>query len=209
MENIDFLPDRIRLQRSRRRRIIRQAFLAVVCTMGLVLLGYVRQNAVRNAQAELSSLREHGQELQRQVAMRDGLEKQQAQLQIARRVDDQLGSRINALEVLAELSKMVPSNMTLISLNFETIEQKVPIDMNAGGKPSARASSAGPTKERVVKRVRLTLTGIAMNDVDVANFIAQLSANPLFEDVNMGYAKTTDFRGKSSREFQADCYVSK
>jgi len=209
MENIDFLPDRIRLQRSRRRRIIRQAFLAFVCAMGLVLLGYVRQNSVRNAQAELASLREHGQELQQQVALRDSLEKQQAQLQIARRVDDQLGSRINALEVLAELSKIVPSNMTLTSLNFETIEQKVPIDLTAGDKTSQRASTAGPTKERTFKRVHLTLVGIARNDVDVANFIAQLSANPLFEDVNMGYAKTTDFRGKSSREFQADCYVSK
>lgn len=209
MENIDFLPDRIRQQRSRRRRIIRQAFLAVVCALGLALLGYARQNAVRNAQAELATVNDRGQELQQRVVMRDALEKQQAQMQIAQKVDEQLGSRINALDVLAEVSRLVPPNMILTSLNYETIDQKMTIDMTAGGKSSPRAKTGGPAKERTVKRLRLTLTGIAMGDVDVANFIAQMSANPLFEDVNMGYARTIEFRGRSAREFQADCYVSK
>jgi hypothetical protein len=59
-----------------------------------------------------------------------------------------------------------------------------------------------------VKRVRLMLTGIAPGDVDVANFIGQLSASPLVEDVNMGYAKTVEFRGRLAREFQASCYIT-
>lgn len=205
MESIDFLPDRIRQQRSRRRRIIRQGFLVGVCALGLVLLGYVRQNTIRHAQAELTALKEHGQDLQRQLAMRENLEKQQAELQIAKRVDEQLGSRVNALDALAELSKLMPPNMTLTSLNFETIEERVPVDMSAG--KAARATAA--KREKTVKRVRLMITGVALSDVDIANFIAQLSTSPLLEDVNMGYSKTVDFRGHSAREFQADCYVAK
>ena len=59
----------------------------------------------------------------------------------------------------------------------------------------------------MVKRVLLVIDGMAPNDVDVANFIGQLSACPLFEDVHMGYAKTVRFRGAEAREFQAKCYV--
>ncbi len=62
---------------------------------------------------------------------------------------------------------------------------------------------------KLVRRVRVVLAGLAPTDVDVANFIGQLSASPLFENVNMGYAKTVRFRGRSAREFQASCYLAK
>jgi len=77
---------------------------------------------------------------------------------------------------------------------------------------SLRVSPAGaqPRKEdKAVHRVRLVLTGLAPTDVDVANFIGQLSASRLFEDVTMGYAKNVSFRGRSAREFRASCYVAR
>ena len=48
---------------------------------------------------------------------------------------------------------------------------------------------------------------LSPNNVDVANFIADLSASPLFEEVDMGYAKNIVFRSKAAKEFQASCYV--
>ena len=53
------------------------------------------------------------------------------------------------------------------------------------------------------------LTGMAPTDVDVANFIGQLSASCLFKNVNMGYAKTVTFQRRSAKEFQASCYLAK
>jgi len=43
----------------------------------------------------------------------------------------------------------------------------------------------------------------------VANFIGQLSASLLFEEVSMGFARTETFRGRSARRFQASCYLVK
>ena len=65
----------------------------------------------------------------------------------------------------------------------------------------------GKGKEITRKRLRLVLTGLAPGDVDVANFIGQLSGSPVFEDVNMGYARNVEFNGRLAREFQASCYV--
>jgi len=77
------------------------------------------------------------------------------------------------------------------------------------GAPGRAMTADGGSKPRVIrtKRMRLVLTGLAPTDVDVANFIGQLSASPLFEDVNMGYAKTVSVEGLTAREFQASCYV--
>ena len=53
------------------------------------------------------------------------------------------------------------------------------------------------------------LTGLSPTDIEIANFIGQLSASPLFEDVNMGYARTEEFDGRVGRKFQASCLVAR
>ena len=205
MENLDFLPDRIRQQRSRRNALIRQGYLVAACCVGIVLLAYMRQGTIRSAQAELSLLKDRSGNVQQQLAMRAGLEAQQAELMIKKRIDDQIGSRANALDILAELDQIVPPSMILGSLTLEATEQRQTIQsVNGGLAPSAAGRQA---QQLVVNRMRMVITGIAPTDVDVANFIGQLSASPLFEDVNMGYARNCEFRGRGAREFQVSCYV--
>ena len=209
MENLDFLPERTRLQRERRRRLFRQGYLTLICIAGLVVVGYVRQGSVRQAQASLDSLNAQQQQLQRQVSMRQDMERQLGEFQLLKRINDDLGSRVCALDMLAELDKLLPRNMALTNLSFEAVQLQVPLKQPTGGGDPGRVAPAVDTGKTVtVKRVRLMLTGIAPGDVDVANFIGQLSASPLVEDVNMGYAKTVDFRGRLAREFQASCYIT-
>jgi len=207
MEMIDFLPNRIRVQRHRRRRLIRQGVWVCVCALGLLLFAYVRQDHIHAAQAELIEMQAYNLNLREQTFAREALEKQQGELEIARKVEEQLGSRVGALDVLSELGDKMPANMALTSLTIETVEQRVPVDMTA--RSSARASVAAIKRDKSVKRVRLTLTGLSTSDVEIANFIAQLSVSPLFEDVTMGYVKPVEFRGRMVREFQSACYVSK
>jgi Tfp pilus assembly protein PilN len=207
MEKIDFLPERIKVQRARRASLVRQVCLLGVCLAALAALAYVRHQRIGSAKAELIALKDQSTNMQRQLAFRGELERQQADLMIKKRIDDQLGSRVNALEVLAELERLLPESIVLTSLNLEAVELRVPLKpAEDKASSSARAANNRP-KEKVVKRVRLVFTGLAPSDVDLANFIAQLSAGRLFEDINMGYAKNVDFRGRSAREFQASCYV--
>jgi Tfp pilus assembly protein PilN len=210
MLSIDFLPERIKLQRARRKYLVRQAYFLGVCVVALVVLGLVRSGRISSARAERALLKECRVNTQRQLAIREKLEVEQTKVNIKKQIDDQLGSRVNTRDILAELSRLLPKSMSLTKFSFEATEVPMAAGPAGGGdRRSGRARPAGQAKQevRTVRRVVVIVDGLAPNDVDVANFIGQLSACPLFEDVHMGYTRTLEFRGQEAREFQARCYL--
>ena len=210
MYQVDFLPRRIHQQRVRRRRLVRQGWLLAVCVLAMGLLTHVRRGRIANAQSQLAVLAERADNLQRQISMIPAVEGQMADLLIKKRIDGELGSRADCTGVLAELCRVVPPNMALIALELKTVELRAaPVKTTHRPSASGARSKLRPQPGGTVRRVRLMLTGLAPTDVDVANFIGQLSASCLFEDVNMGYAKTEGFRGRSAREFKANCYLAR
>jgi hypothetical protein len=210
MLSIDFLPERVRIQRARRKRLVRQGYLLAGYVAAMCVLAYARHDSIGSARAELAMLEQCAANTQRQLAMRKSLELQQAELNIKKQIEDQLGSRVNTRDILAELSRLMPKSMSVTKFSFEAMDIPQTARPAAGDDSRrARSAAAGEIKEKVVvvKRVLVVVDGLAPNDIDVANFIGQLSACPLFEDVHMGYAKTVEFRGRPGREFQARCYV--
>ncbi len=206
MNTIDFLPERIRARREKRRRLISQSCLLVVCFIALGILGWFRQAKIEKARAELALLQSRAQNVQRQIETKKLLQEQMGELMIKKRIEEHLGSRARILDIMVELQNLVPPSMALTKLQVETKEITVPVE--PGPNVGARARTAtGAPKNRKIKRVQLVLTGLAPTDVEVANFIGQMSASPLLEDVNMGYARTVEFRGRTAREFRANCYV--
>ncbi len=210
MNEIDFLPERIKDQRRRRRQLIRQVYLMALCIAGLGLMTYVFQLRVNKARGELDMLRSRSKAMDSQIALRDQLNQQLAELMIKSRIEEQLGRRVGTLDILGELQIVMPESLTLTSMTMETIAVQVAADRadnrNSSNQPVSRN---GATKDKTVKRVRLVLTGMAPTDVDVANFIGQLAGSKLFEDVSMGYARNVKFRNRQAREFQANCYLTR
>jgi len=210
MNEIDFLPERIKDQRMLRRQLIRQGYLMVLCIAGLGVMTYVFQLRVDKAQGELEMLRSRGRDMDSQIVLRDELNQQLAELMIKSRIEEQLGRRVGTLDILGELQKVMPESLTLTNMTMETVTVQVVADpaekRNASNQP---VSGKGAAKETTVKRVRLVLTGMAPTDVDVANFIGQLAGSKCFEDVSMGYAKNVSFRNRVAREFQANCYLTR
>ncbi|MCK4602065.1 MAG: PilN domain-containing protein [Phycisphaerae bacterium] len=209
MNRIDFLPEHIRAHRARNRRLVRQGYFLAACVLVLATVGYFGHRRVGRAQAELTALSKRDVNFESQMKLREQLEQQEAELLTKKRIDDQMGSSVSALLILAEVSRLQPQGLALTSLKVEAKEVRIPIKLASRQHGSSRAVNAGGRrqKEKVVKRVRLSITGLAPTDVDIADFIGQLSASPMFEQVNMGYARSTTFRGRSAREFQASCYV--
>ena len=210
MREIDFLPERIREQRRRRRLLVRQGYLMVLCIVGLGVMTYVFQSQVDRARSELEMLRGRSETLKSQMRLREEFDVQLADLMIKGRIEDQIGRRVSTLDVFGELQRVLPESMTLTNMTMETIEVPVlgdPAKRRNGSTRAVKGKSSG--KEKMAKRVRLVLTGMAPTDVDVANFIGQLAGSRLFEGVSMGYAKTEAFRGRSARKFQANCYLTR
>jgi len=207
MEEIDFLPDRIKAQRSRRHRLAVQGYLMAICLAGLVALAYVFHVRVETARGELSMLEGREAAMKQQLAIKESLERELADLMIKRRIEERLGRRVGTLDVLVELQRVMPKSMALTRLNMETVEVAVPVRAVGENRSNRPVADGAATKQQVVKRVRLTLTGMAPTDVDVANFIGQLAGSRLFEDVNMGYARNVTFRSRGARQFQVSCHV--
>lgn len=211
MRELDFLPERVRQQRARRGRLLRQGYLLAGCVVAMAGLTYVRQGRIASARGELAALDARGEALQQQVGMIPALERQMSELLIRKRIDEELGGRTDCTAVLAELARVMPRSVVLVSMELRTVEMDLE-GARPGPRPGQEATLAtgkkAPAPVKAVRRASLVLTGLAATDVDVANFIGQLSASCLFEDVHMGYAKTVTFRGRAAREFQASCYLA-
>jgi Tfp pilus assembly protein PilN len=204
MDSIDFLPERIRQQRTRRRRLICKIYLLVACAMALVLLGYLRGTQIKQASAQLATIQENGQSLRKQVLLRKQLEEQMLDLNVKKLVEEHLGSRVSPQLVLAELQKLLPEGIGLTKM--ELTAQEIPADKRALAKPVG-VNDKPDTQGQ--KRLRMLIVGLAPSDVDLANFIAQLSTSPLFENVNMVYSKSVVIQGHVAQEFSATCLVAK
>ncbi len=210
MKEIDFLPERIRQQRKRRRRLIRQSYVMLLCLVVLGVLMYAFGLRVEKARGKLQELRGRSAAMDSQLALRDKLNEQLAEMMIKSRIEEQLGRRVGTLDVLAELQRVMPASLALTNMKMETVEMSVELTPAQRLNSSSMAMSrSGPVRNKTVKRVRLVLTGMAPTDVDVANFIGQLAGSRLFEDVSMGYAKKVTFRNRRARKFQANCYLTR
>ena len=206
MNGVDFLPQRIKARRLRRRRLKAQACLLVLCAGLAAMLSYVRQGRIATARADVAMIVDHAGDVRSQVGEAAKLETQLGQLRVVGRIEQDLGRRVNTLKLLAELERRMPPALALTNLKIETVVQTIPV------RPvglTHRAGKAVVAEDKKLRRVRLTLAGLAPSDVDVATFIGQLSAGPLFEDVNMGYTRSERLRGRTVRSFQASCYVAR
>ena len=206
---VDFLPERLTIHRAMRARLIRQGYLLGIMVAALVGLGYFNEERIGRAEAQMTRLDGESVNRTRQVETMYGLQRQLSDLMIKQRIDNRLGSRVNAMDILGELGGILPESMSLTSFELSAMTVVVKLTPAAGGGPTVAGPRrrAGKEKHKTINRLKLTITGLSPNNVDVANFIADLSASPLFEEVDMGYAKNIVFREKAAKEFQASCYV--
>jgi Tfp pilus assembly protein PilN len=198
MRDADFLPENIRDLRHGRRRRRRQAYLLMACVLALAGVTHLRSGQIAHARAEVAEVESRADALQRDIDKIPPLEQQMSDLLIKKRIDSELGSRADATCVLAELCRLMPPNVAILSLELKTV--------GVAGDDKAHAATDDIESGR---RVRLVLTGIAPTDVDTANFIGQMATSCLFEDVNMGYSRNATFKGRLAREFQASCTLTR
>jgi len=205
--NVDFLPERVLVGRAMRARVIRQGYLLGIMVAALAGLTYFNQERIGRAEAQMISLDNQSSNMTTQVETMYKLQRQLSDLMIKQRIDNRLGSRVNGMDILGELGRILPVSMTLTSLELDAKQMTVKLKPAAGVATVANSRGAGKNRQRTINRLKLTITGLSPSNVDVANFIADLSASQLFEDVDMGYAKNIVFREKPAKEFQVSCYV--
>ena len=105
MSGVDFLPQRIKVRRLRRRRLTIQVCLLLLCGALAAVLGYVRQGRIATARAGVALVARRAEDIRRQVGQAAELETQLGELRVVGRIEEHLGRRVNTLGLLAELER--------------------------------------------------------------------------------------------------------
>lgn len=86
MDSIDFLPERVKTQRERRRRLAAQAYALAACVAIMVVVAYFRQGQIRSARAALVAVQQQAADVRGQINKLGELERQQAELMVMERI---------------------------------------------------------------------------------------------------------------------------
>jgi Tfp pilus assembly protein PilN len=211
MNSIDFLPRRLRVKRVQRLRVKRQAGVLAVAGALLALLGYCGHVSIAEAQDSLTERQARRQALTTELSVIPGLQAQIAEGSIKQRISRELGSRLAVNAVLSELGRLLPEKASLTNIQYSTVDVRRQAPMQTGS--AALTASAAEAAGRVAteKRVRVVITGVTPDDLDVADLVGRLSASPLFSDVQMGFSKTVtlDEGRREGRGFEVSCLLAR
>ena len=207
MQVMNFLPKDFTERRGRRRAnllclgLIGVALLALagVCALHVIrVFGASRLRAVVEQQ-----YREAG----RQIEQLKELEGRKAGLVRKVELSADLLERVPRSHILARLTNALPSDTSLQVLVMSSVDVEVPAP-----KPTTTKGDSAPVlKGRKSKRpekirrreIQFRVDGLAVTDVQVAEYIARLTADPLFEEVNLKFSEEFPYEtGVTMRRFE-------
>jgi Tfp pilus assembly protein PilN len=193
VRELEFLPDWYPQTHRRRRLIVLQGWLTliIVAGMGSWIVLKDRNNtlderilAVQTAQLDQTYA---------QLAEVDKLDSLRRQLRQQEEVISRIGFAVEACKAVNALDDRMPRQMALTGIVLENEERT---DRSA---LAARGPNGEPTVDR---RLKVRVQGVCPTDVDLANFMTQLSAVPYFESVNNTYARERTDNSRVMREFE-------
>jgi hypothetical protein len=127
------------------------------------------------------------------------MQQQFNELQHQVKVQQELLMPINVTEVIATLGQLMPESLTCRELVMTATEPKPrPVQTDP------KKSTPRPVETPVM---RVEIVGLAPTDTDVANFVDQLTANPLFEAVKLDYTRPTSISTVTARLFRIEMQI--
>jgi Tfp pilus assembly protein PilN len=206
---MNFLPRDFMERRGRRRATLLclgLAGVAVLALGGMCALYVMRAFSVSSLRAVVEQqYREAG----RQIEQLKLLEDRKADLVRKVELSADLLERVPRSHILARLTNALPSDTSLQVLVMSSVEVEVPApkptttkENEASAAPSKGGKSKRPEKIRR-REIQFRVDGLAATDVQVAEYIARLSADPLFEEVNLKFSEEFPYEpGVTMRRFE-------
>jgi len=192
VRELEFLPNWYGQARSRYRWLRLQACTTLLLVGGLGLWLGLAQRNIRSAQAALNATDLQLAQSQLELEQLQVQLKLKNQLEFQRQIVSRLGMQVEVSRMLNTLERLMPKEMSLTELTFDTAEELVK-------RSDVTANDNSPTKSRAL---RVKLLGVAPSDVDLANFLAGLTNVPFFQEVSLTYARDKSQGGHTMREFE-------
>jgi hypothetical protein len=203
MRELEFLPDWYPRLRRQRRRVLLTSWVALVVIGGLTLwLTLARRNAGR-AEAALRAFEVQILQTETEKRQLDEQLRMKAQLEQREHVVASLGFPVEMSRLLRTLDVIMPREMSLKDITCSTLEQPLVPDG-----PAAAQARAPQDRPAVDRRMKISLVGVAPNDLDLANFLTGLTNYPFFEQIQLVKADGVIDAGHAMREFEVTFSMS-
>lgn len=211
---LSFLPDDYLARKARRRAnaICAALFVVVMAAIGSAFT--LSDRSLKDIEARRNAVEaDYNQAAKRIKEVQSMKEKQQRMARQAE-LTDSLLERVPRSYLLAEITNSMPTGVSLLDLSLDSRLKAAPApvaksqfeEKKSKRKPTdkkAETEAAAPPPPKQYD-VALRVTGIAANDVQVAQFISKLNVSALLRDVNLvisdEFQKSRDRAGEPAGE---------
>jgi Tfp pilus assembly protein PilN len=206
---INLLPNDYMDRRVRRRANIICLIIGGAAVLGLSLAGVMAMVTMFSSAGMRAVVERQYGEASQQIRQLKDLEERKAGLVHKVELSTDLLERVPRSHLLARLTNYLPqmASLTALVLKLEDVEVATPQGAGDGGqdKASAKTDKNGKAKSDKIKVKMWTfrVDGLAPTDVEVAEYMSRLSADPIFRDVDLKYSEEFPYReGTTMRKFQ-------
>jgi Tfp pilus assembly protein PilN len=202
MRELEFLPAWYQQIHARKRMVVLQSWLTGALLIGLGAYFFLANRNVAASQESVALLDNQLSETRGQLQKLHELRDVQKQFRQQDQVITKLGLHVEATRLLNTLDKVVPPEMTILNLTMENEEQlRSPALLLA----TPEAAKKDPEIDR---RLRVKLTGVTPTDIELANFLKELTTVPFFEQMSMTFTRDRADYGHTMREFEVTFVVN-
>lgn len=198
MRDMEFLPDWYPQTRRRRRLVVLLGWLTLVLVIGMGTHRVLADRNIASADRALNSLRGQLEQTNAQLVEMDKLDSMRQQLKQQEKVVSRLGFYVYATKVADTLDRLLPKQMTLTGFQLEN-EEKV---------DNSAIQQAKGGDVAVDRKLTVRVQGVCPTDVDLAEFMTQLSSISFFDQVSVTYARDKSDGGHVLREFEVSFAVN-
>jgi Tfp pilus assembly protein PilN len=209
---LSFLPDDYLARKAARRT---NAIFAVLFLITIVAIGATFTYCARGLkEARVRNEAANAEKAQAAAPIEQFQKLQEKQRTMAKQAEltSSLIEKVPRSFLLAELTNSLPAGVSLVDCALESRKrntappvQKTAFEVKA---PGTAAAPTVPQVQPIVYDVSLRVTGIASNDVQVAQFITKLNASRLLKDVNLVISDEYKNGDDKLRRFQIEMTLS-
>lgn len=209
MNDINFLPETVVRHRAAKKRRYSHAVIAAAVAGVLASWWYVEKQT-------LGSLRELEEHLEQQVGRAQSdlgeAEKLKAERKLLAhqdRIRRELAQPIGHTVVVEMIGAAMPESILMTDLTM--VARRAPMltaaEAKAAKNPTGRGGRVPGKPQAVEEALLVEFSGLAPNDVEIANLVGALSEHTVFTNVKMLYSRSVTTRGVIGREFRMEMLV--
>ncbi len=195
MRNVDFLPDAYRQARRHRRLRLRRLGLGAACLFLLASWLAADELRIRSARSQLEYREGQNRTVQAGLDQIARLQVEQSALLDRHRLLQNLQPPVSSVQTVFRVAQLLPEHVAL---------RQMQMTCGPAALPDAKPAAAGKTQVQPASPPppRVTLSGIALSEVDIAVLVGQLSSCREFANVRLDYCKAAEVESRHVQEFR-------